>query len=163
SEEIESGRVGGAGLSQLLVRRAVAYSNLDRTDQALQDLNRAIALEPEAVSALVTRGEGYTKRGQYVQALAGFASAARLERGYEGVIHSRGYAHFLNGDFAAAQSDFRHVAETESGEHQLYALIWLYLASERLGQDGRSIIAAVRSRARLDQWPGPIAMLFLGE
>ncbi len=163
SESIESGRVRGEQLADMLESRAIAYSNLDRTEPALADLARAIALDPKAASPLVTRGEVYTKRGEYMRALADFARASALEPGHQRLAVSRGHASFLAGDYRSAQSDFRRVVERASDEEQLYALIWLYLASQRLGQDGRGIIAAVRSRADLARWPGPAVMLFIGE
>jgi lipoprotein NlpI len=105
----------------------------------------------------------YTKRGEYESALVDFAAAAGLQPGNERLFLSRGHAYFLKGDYRAAQSDFRHVAEKASAEQQLHALIWLYLASQRLGEDGRSIVSAIRSHADLSSWPGPAVMLFLGE
>lgn len=163
SEEIASGHLSGKPLADTLENRAIAYSNLDHTEPALADLTRAIALDPEAASARITRGEVHTKRGEYEPALVDFAAAARLEPGNEGLFRSRGHAYFLKGDYRAAQSDFRHVADRTGGEAQLHALIWLYLSSQRLGEDGRGIVAAIRSRADLSRWPGPAVMLFLGE
>ena len=43
------------------------------------------------------------------------------------------------------------------------ALVWLYLATERLGEDGKGLISGICSRAHLSQWPGPAVMLMLGE
>jgi lipoprotein NlpI len=78
------------------------------------------------------------------------------------VYMSRGRAYFFEGNYRAAQADFKRAAEQNNDEEQLHALIWLYFATQRLGEDGRAVIAAVPSRANLSQWPGAAVMMLLG-
>ena len=127
------------------------------------DLANAIQADPTLAAAYLTRGEVYTRLGRYDDALADFEQVRRLDPDSRGLPRSRGHASFMRGDFRAAQADFRRVAEERGGEEQLHALIWLYLATARLGEDGRATISALPAGADLSQWPGPAVMLLLGE
>jgi lipoprotein NlpI len=144
------------------VDRAVAYSSLDRADEGLADLGRALEADPNYARAYVVRGEIYSYVGKQERALADFARALQLDA-KSNLFMSRGRAYFYQGDYRAAQADFKRVAEQESKEQQLHALIWLYFATRRLGGDASAEIAGVRSRADLSQWPGPIVMMLLGQ
>jgi lipoprotein NlpI len=163
SEQISSGRLTGAELAAALRSRAIAYSSMERLSLALDDLANAIQADPTLAAAYLTRGEVYTRLGRYDDALADFEQVRRLDPDSRGLPRSRGHASFMRGDFRAAQADFRRVAEERRGEEQLHALIWLYLATVRLGEDGRATISALPVRADLSQWPGPAVMLLLGE
>jgi lipoprotein NlpI len=163
SEPISSGRLEGVELGRALVSRGIAYSNLERPQEALEDLTGAIQAAPALADAYLTRGEVYTKLGRYEEALADFEQVRRLDPESAGLPRSRGHAQFMRGDFRAAQADFRRAVEQRRDEDQLHALIWLYLASARLGEDARAIVSALPAGADLSQWPGPALMLLLGQ
>jgi lipoprotein NlpI len=153
----------GTELAQALVSRAIAYSNMERLSQALQDLARAVQADPALPVAYLTRGQVYTKLGRYDEALADFERAGKLDPESAALARSRGHARFLRGDFRAAQADFRRAVELSRDEDQLHALIWLYFASARLGGDARAVVEAVPADADPSQWPGPALMLLLGQ
>jgi lipoprotein NlpI len=162
SADIDSGRLQGKPLAEALVDRAVAYSNLDRAEQAVADLSRAIEVDPQGARAYIVRGEVYSIRGsEQKRALDDFARALQLDPKRD-LYMSRGRAYFFEGNYRAAQADFKQAAEQNNNEEQLHALIWLYFATQRLGEDGRAVIAGVRSRANLSQWPGAAVMMLLG-
>jgi len=43
-----------------------------------------------------------------------------------------------------------------------YAVLWLYLARARAGEDGRGDLATQATRLNLSKWPGPVLALYLG-
>jgi lipoprotein NlpI len=163
SHRIGSERPEGAELAEALVLRGIAYSNLQRLEEALGDLDGAIRADPEWVGAYLTRGEVYTKLGRYDVALADFEQVRKLAPATKAWPRSRGHAHFLRGDFRAAQADFRRVVEDGVGADRLHGLIWLYLSTARLGQDARAVVSALPAHADLSRWPGPALMLLLGK
>jgi lipoprotein NlpI len=162
SATIESGKLDDTQLAAELVERAITYSDLDRVDAALPDLARAMALDPKRASPYVVRGEIYTKLGEFDRALEDFARALALDPAAD-VLGSRGHAYYLKGDYRAAQADFKRLAETATQDEHLHALIWLYLATQRLGESGKAVVSGIRSRANLSQWPGPAVMMMLGD
>ena len=163
SEQISSGRPQGRELAEALTSRAIAYSNLERLQEALADLASALRADPALASGYLTRGEVYTKLGRFDEALADFEQVRVLEPEAPGLYRSRGHTEFLRGDYRAALAYFQRVAERRSGADQLHAVIWVYLAAAHLGQDARAIIAALPARADLSRWPGAAVMLMLGE
>ncbi len=56
---IQSGRFSGAALSALLTRRGDEYYTKEKHDQAIQDLDQAIRLDPQNVPAFYQRGLVY--------------------------------------------------------------------------------------------------------
>jgi lipoprotein NlpI len=160
--QIESGTVDKQRIAQALVDRAIAYSRLGRRDGALADLQRAMGLDPTVARPYVVRAEVYTGAGDFDHALADFATAVKLDPQVD-VAQSRGQAYFLKGDYRAAQADLKRASEAASGEKQLHLLIWLYLATQRVGEDARALVSGIRARADLSQWPGPAVMMLLGE
>ena len=72
----------------------------------------------------------------------------------------RGNANFFLGRYPAASDDY--VNSLNRNPDNLYAGLWLYLARENSGQDGRPELTYVVKRRDLFYWPGPVADLFLG-
>jgi tetratricopeptide (TPR) repeat protein len=66
--------------------RGWTYWAMERYDQALADLNRAIELNPENASALASRGETYRLMERYDEALADFNRAIELDLGDDDYI-----------------------------------------------------------------------------
>ncbi len=161
TEQIDAGRLSGKDLAQVLVDRALAYSLLDQQDRALADLDRAIELDAQA-DTYHLKGEVYSQHGDQERALEAFAQAVKLEPRHD-VSLARGHAYFLQGNYRAAQADLKDAVEHLTGDSQLHAVIWLYFATQRLGQDARTMIAAMRSRADLSKWPGPAVTMLLGQ
>jgi lipoprotein NlpI len=163
TEDIESGRVQGRELADAYLGRAINHSNLDRPQQALDDLGRALALDPTLSDAYLTRGQVYSNLQRYAEALADFATVQRLDPDSSELLRSRGHLHFLRGDYRAARADFRALVERTQDANQQHAAIWLYLATRRMGEDGRAAVSGLTARGDLAQWPGPALLLFMGE
>jgi len=66
---------------------------MERHDEALADLNRAIELDPNQTRAIADRGETYRITGRYDEALADFNRAIELDSDYAWAIGSRGHTY----------------------------------------------------------------------
>jgi tetratricopeptide (TPR) repeat protein len=74
---------------------------------ALEDLDRAVQLDPGYAPAYVNRSYVYNQLRQPEAALADAEQAIRLDAGIPEAYFSRGVAHLQLGDREAAMADFR--------------------------------------------------------
>ncbi len=75
-------------------------------------------------------------------------------------LRYRGNANFFLGRFDAAAGDY--ISSLKRNPNDLYAALWLFLARDLAGQDGRPELIRVTKPLDLFYWPGPVADLFLG-
>ncbi len=76
----------------LLRRRAGAYCATKGYERALSDLDRALTLEPEYVSALLLRAELYVRKGDTTRALADVHAAEDVSPGDEAIKEWKSWA-----------------------------------------------------------------------
>lgn len=76
-------------------------------------------------------------------------------------LRYRGNANFFLGQFGAAVGDYTSSLKVEPDD--LYSMLWLYMAREFAGQDGRPELTRATGRTDLFYWPGPVASLYLGK
>jgi tetratricopeptide (TPR) repeat protein len=62
---------------------------LGRYDEALEDFNRAIEIDPEDCEALCNKGEALRQLGRHAQALECFEAAIRLDPGHQRARNGR--------------------------------------------------------------------------
>lgn len=88
--------------------RATALFHLERYEEAIQDYQEAIALEPELSEAYLALGVVHTRLEQYEEAIDFYSqaiqAAPRKEMGYT----NRGHVYFKLGQYADALQDFNH-------------------------------------------------------
>jgi tetratricopeptide (TPR) repeat protein len=88
-----------------LLGRATARTLRGRNEDALEDLDRAIAADPAESALFTSRGLIWLKRKNYKKALADFTEAIRHDP-KNAVAHTqRGNAYLGKGDFALAKED----------------------------------------------------------
>jgi len=80
---------------------------------------------------------------------------------YALAYRSRGMARFKVAKFQAAALDLAKALELSPTD--AYVALWLYLAQARAGQDGRVELGKSTPRLRLQDWPGPVVSLYLGQ
>lgn len=154
---------GGASRTEKverLVQRSLAYSNLLRFHEALDDLNQAVRQDPAHVKAHYLRGVVYARLGQSAQAHADFDRALRLDPKYLPAILQSGYLYFLNGNYESAQKQFTHFLKEKPGD--LYRALWIYLCEQYLHRDGNSLRFYTQD-SDLNPWPGAMVKLYLGD
>jgi tetratricopeptide (TPR) repeat protein len=102
------------------VDRAATYDNrgvindvMDRTDEALNDFNRSIALT-ELGDAYVNRGSVFIKKKMYDRALADINKGMGLGMSFPYIgYYDRAVAEELIGQYRDAYYDYKHVVELE--------------------------------------------------
>jgi tetratricopeptide (TPR) repeat protein len=77
-ELIENEKTARADRIKALIARGAALGRKDMTDQAIDDYDVALRLDPSRADVFNTRGELWRKRGNRPKALADFGTAIRL-------------------------------------------------------------------------------------
>jgi tetratricopeptide (TPR) repeat protein len=75
---IENEKTARADRIRALIRRGAALGRKDMTDQAIDDYDVALRLDPSLADVFNTRGELWRKRGNRPKALADFGTAIKL-------------------------------------------------------------------------------------
>jgi len=86
--------------------RGLVSSTQRQYAAALDDFDRAIALQPDSASAYNNRGVTYLNRGQFALATADFDQAIALQPEYASAFHNRGTAHAQQGQIDLALDDY---------------------------------------------------------
>lgn len=116
-------------------------------------------------------GLDFARQAQQAESRRDFEAAAQLytkalESGdldrqqAANALRYRGNANFFLGRYLVAAGDY--VDSLYANPDDLYAGLWLYLAREYGGQDGRPELTEVVKQQDLFYWPGPVAKLYLG-
>lgn len=101
--------------------RGWAYSKKDDYDRAIEDYDRAIALNPKDASAYYYRGYTYRSKGDYDRSIDDYDRAIALypEPAYAprgSAYGGRGLAHEKRGNTEKAIADYRKALELRPGE-----------------------------------------------
>lgn len=161
-EAIKAGRLSGKVLAAALKERAENNSLLGRRDLALADIGRAIELDPKPDHYLL-RGEILSYLGRFESALADFDRALAGNANSGPVYHSRAQALYYLGRFDFARQDLERAIDLADREALPHALLWLYYATVRSGQDGREVLGKYADRVASTEWPGAAVAMFRGQ
>jgi lipoprotein NlpI/transglutaminase-like putative cysteine protease len=159
---INSGKLTGNDLADAYCNRAAYYSDLERTDEALQDINHALKIAPDSSSLLACRGEIYFQAGQFEKSVNDYSRAISLGRTDSRTFYLRGISKFYADKMEEAATDFNRASETEDQDAQMYSDLWLTWTLRRLG---RPLPDAVIKRAALrprGEWPRPALAMLTG-
>ncbi|MFO1112604.1 MAG: tetratricopeptide repeat protein [Rhodospirillales bacterium] len=96
----------------LLVLHARALAAQDRYADAIVDLDRAIALDPNLTEAYVFRGSALRQRRALDPALADLDKALTLDPDQPEALLERGIVRWLKGDAGGAAADWRKLVES---------------------------------------------------
>ncbi len=148
-------RVIASGAPRLLAEahnnRSVAYAGLGRFDAALEDAERAVALQPENPVFLNTRGVAYRGLGRLDEAAADFTHALAVFPRYAKALVNRGTIAARREQWMTAASYFEAArALTPDDPFVLNELAWL-LATCPADEvrDGRRAVELARTACRL--------------
>jgi tetratricopeptide (TPR) repeat protein len=135
--------------------RARVWMDKGDFDHAVADYNEMIRLRPDESAYYIGRGDAHLSKGEhgdvgsekdaYDLAIKDFTESIRLDPDWAPAYDRRGIAYFLAGDFTAASTDFLHRISVEPDSD---SALWLYLASKRLGRDGKAELAANAARLK---------------
>lgn len=103
---IQSGGFSNENLSASYNRRGNVYFNKGNYDQAIQDYNQAIRLNPEFGFAFNNRGSAYRAKEDYDRAIQDYNQAIRLKPDYAFAFNNRGNAYSAKEDYDRAIQDY---------------------------------------------------------
>ena len=95
--------------------RAAARRAAGREDEALADLEQALALKPDYAEAYNDRGAIRERRGRHLEALADFERATEARPSFAVAYFNKGRAHTALGDTPAALEDYDRALELDPG------------------------------------------------
>jgi tetratricopeptide (TPR) repeat protein len=91
--------------------RGIAYAKRGLGDRALQDYDKAIALEPDRAQSWNNRGNACREMGDFSQAIHDYTKAIELEPDSAGAYYNRANAYNTRGDYREAISDHTKAIE----------------------------------------------------
>jgi tetratricopeptide (TPR) repeat protein len=104
---IESGGLSRANLALAYYYRGAEHLKLDRPDEAIADLDQAVAMEPRRFPAAYSdRGIAYRRKGDYAKAIADYGEAIRLWPHWHDWYLNRGIAYAASGQYEDAVADY---------------------------------------------------------
>lgn len=152
------------------MKRAVDFADRGRTyyemgdcDHAIQDYSHSFSIKPDDLT-LGDRANAYCSKGDYTRAFRDYAEAIRLGGSIEGLVFppQRGLCYYAKGDYAQALQDF--VNTWTVLDNDVDSRIWTYLARVRQGHtDALAQLQEETENVKLDEWPGPVVKLYLGQ
>jgi tetratricopeptide (TPR) repeat protein len=93
-------------LARIYSKRGMAYYSRSNYQQAMQDFDQALALDPAYAGAYLLRGMAYSARKEYQQAIADFNQTLVLDAGATFAFAHRGTAQLQCKDYERAIADF---------------------------------------------------------
>jgi tetratricopeptide (TPR) repeat protein len=93
-------------LARFYNKRGMAYYSRSDYQQAMQDFDQALALDPAYAGAYLLRGMAYSACKEYQQAITDFDQALVLDAGATFAYAHRGIAHLQRKDYEQAIMDF---------------------------------------------------------
>ncbi len=103
-------------LTAAYYNRGLAYWRKGAFVRAIEDYDKAIALNPNDALAYANRGVAYRKKGEVDRAIADYDMAIALNPNDAAAYFNRGLAYYEKGDEDQAIADFRKVLEIEPSD-----------------------------------------------
>jgi protein O-mannosyl-transferase len=91
--------------------RGQAFYLIGQLDQAIEDFNKAIILDPASFKAYLNRGAAFINKGQFDQANADFDKAIALNPSYSEAYNAKGSLFGMSGYFDKAIEQFSKAIE----------------------------------------------------
>lgn len=106
---LASGQWPGAAGAWAYSNRAVAHASLGQYQQAFDDHNQAVALDPAQPRVLNNRGNSHADFREWARAIADYTRAIGLDPAYTTAYYNRAGARLALGDAAGARADYDKV------------------------------------------------------
>jgi transglutaminase-like putative cysteine protease/tetratricopeptide (TPR) repeat protein len=153
TETIDNGKLAGADLANVYCLRGNAQADLGRQQEALQDVNNAVRIEPNAVT-LSCRAETYSRFGQFEKSITDHTNAIALGAATNGLaFRARGIARVYAGRLEEANADFAKATELSDKETRIYGEMWFVATSGRLHKPLPQALVARAAAEAGGEWP----------
>ncbi len=128
---IDAGTASREIVANAYINRGVAYDSKGEYDRAIEDYDKAIALNPNDASFYYNRGNTYDYKGEYDRAITDYDQAIALDPKLAPAYGNRGLVYARKGENDRAIMDFNKAIALEPE----YAMNYFYrgLAYEKLG------------------------------
>jgi lipoprotein NlpI len=157
---IERGGMGKADLAALYNSRGSAFAGRNELDSAVADFTQAIALRPDYVDAYANRAGAYFAEARFDPALADYTAALQFARTDAPLYVGRAQVYYYLKRYPASVADLKLAVQFSPASR--HALLWLYLAEWRAGQNAAAGLAASTVRWSPSEWPGALIALYQG-
>lgn len=117
-----------------------AFAKQGQYQQAIDEFNEAIHLQPDNFKAYNSRGSAYNNLGKSQRAVADYNEAIRLKPDYADAYHNRGAAYASIGQYQLAIEDFSEAIHLKPKDAIFYndrGSTFLYLAEHQHDEDSR--------------------------
>ncbi|MGV7222422.1 MAG: tetratricopeptide repeat protein [Nitrospinales bacterium] len=148
--------------ARVFYNRGFSYDGKGQYDKAIIDYSNSIELDPANKDTLIRRALTYKKQEQFDKTIADISRVIKLNP--DGLIYNAehykvlGRMEFYQSRFDRAADNFSQVANN----NDLYSILWLFMANERQGKEGKQLLKGQSSATDLNNWPGPVVSMFLG-
>lgn len=142
-----------------------AWASMDKGlyAQAIDDLDRAVVLEPNFADAWFAHGWANEKNGDERAAIQDYSRTIDTKPDHAFALFSRGFLNLYGGNTRGAVVDFVRTQGVATDDSlRLYSRLWLYLSRSRAGQDAPARLKEDAALESLAQWPGPLVLHFFG-
>ena len=137
-------KVAGTDTQAMAVLGGILHG-LGRMEEAAQELERALALDPLSYDIQMKLGSVYESMMQPEKALAAYQAAQRIRPGYWAAAGYLGYFYFFQGAFDKARDEFEKISRLCPGN--ILGLNNLGAAYYKLGDNERAEASFERSNA----------------
>jgi len=162
---IDASERSSAEKVQAHISRGNGYFKMGNYDQALQDYDEAIGLDPSNTAALYNRGNIKTAVGQYDKAVADYSKAIQLNPTYAAAFNNRCFAYNAAGYYDLAENDCRRAINLDPKQNpkQTNAYLGLGNALNNKAEHDKSLYSeSLQAYDDAIKWDANNAKAFLG-
>ena len=158
---LETGSGSSRIRSVLYNNRGTAYHDLGLYGLAIEDYDRAIALDPAFAAAFNNRGAVYPRLGRPRAAITDYDQAIAINPKFARAYANRANSYFYVRDFARAGADYG-VSWRLGTIADFRIVVMKYVTLARIGGSDFTNLRTAAQKFELDRWPGVIVGLFAG-
>ncbi|KAI8900668.1 hypothetical protein BC833DRAFT_580978 [Globomyces pollinis-pini] len=114
--------------------RATLHFLMGLVNEAVEDLEKSLELDPKNVNSIIKRATLYMERGEVEKTIQQFEKAESVTKEHPDLFYHRGQVRFLTGDFEGAVQDYSNSLKYEKeNESSVYVHIQMGVAKYKLG------------------------------
>jgi len=98
---------------------ACYYQQRGRHDEAIEEFNKTISIDPRYVKAYNAKGVSYDRLGQFQKAAEAYGAALKFDSGLDYVYNNLGYSYLLQENYDAAVEAFNKAVQLNGGSSRM--------------------------------------------